>query len=324
MGVIFVSLLIAAIPFILLALVVFLLVPLIAYIITLIFPNTKQYVRSRNGKIITFVSCLILISLLADMLLGSQEKLVKALNTLGDSAFPTHFETIPSFGRSGELSLSDGVYEHYKTLYFYQGTENVTDPKELDCSSNCQFKREPYIYVSDKSNIQYVPTNEITQPLSLIKRSDGKEQWAYRGNPAYFSTIDKPSLEPGWGEIYIAQFNDQGLLVNDQGKTLYTRRDANKKDAHEIPEDELKELSAGKCNAACQVNMRLYTCQLPKCFRASSAYLKPIYSSQGTVFLYVPTNQYLYESTLDKKPGDTNAVNSSQGYWEIVKKAPKE
>jgi predicted lipoprotein with Yx(FWY)xxD motif len=220
---------------------------------------------------------------------------------------------------------------NFLPAYVYRGQGSGTqDSRSLDCQKDCTSGRRPLLSLRPGEDCTYTAEDQskwktlddirihkkcASTPLGVIKRSDGKMQWAYDGHPIYFYPKDDQDPEADWEKIEMVSFNKEGNLVNLQGMTLYVRSDAG------VP------LNKSRCQDECLKGMQAFRPEFPFDWdgTAGPRYLfavggddrNPSYESRSSQWKI--NDQFLYLSSLDNKPGDQNAVAASNGYWRTVK-----
>jgi len=138
----------------------------------------------------------------------------------------------------GYLSFrqSDTEYPLYSLI---DSTFSPLDSRAQDCSGNCQSGRTPYLSTrsADCTQANSKDANDIncaSKDFQIIKRHDGKKQWAYLGKLLYYypnrerygswwqpNQDDITSKnEKAWRPIQSLYFYND-VLVNSAGKTVY-------------------------------------------------------------------------------------------------------
>jgi predicted lipoprotein with Yx(FWY)xxD motif len=214
--------------------------------------------------------------------------------------------------------------------YVYRGAKiDTRDFRSLDCNEDCLSGRRPLLSLRQGRDCTYGPEDQAkwkslddirihkrcaSTPLNVIKRPDGKMQWAFNGNPIYFYPKDDPPAEEGWEKVEMVSFNKEGHFVNLQGMTLYVRDDAS------LP------LNKSRCRGDCLKGMQPFRPDFPFDWDGTAG-PRYMFATGGddrdpddmTKTQWEINGQFLYLSDRDHKPGDRNAEIASNGYWRTVK-----
>jgi predicted lipoprotein with Yx(FWY)xxD motif len=144
---------------------------------------------------------------------------------------------LPKFSY-GYLSSRDGDKEF--PLYVSINAQfGLGDAKMLDCMGNCSSGRVPYLSTRSADCTRANPKdandpNCASKDFQIIKRYDGKKQWAYLGHLLYYypnrprnGSWWQPNIdditsknETGWRPVQSLYFYHD-ILVNAAGKTVY-------------------------------------------------------------------------------------------------------
>ena len=134
--------------------------------------------------------------------------------------------------------LIDRTHQKSATLYVsIEPGVNPLDAQLLDCKNDCQPERLPYLSTrrADCTQANERDKNDpncASAEFQLIKRHDGKKQWAYQGKLLYYYPNQKvnggwwqPDIEdlkskPGWRPVQ-SMFFYEDKLVNSTGQNIY-------------------------------------------------------------------------------------------------------